>query len=253
DGGFELFWKPHLGYGGSFEWRGDIRFEDEPSWNRFFTGYRLFLLHQARLAARFGAELLAVGVELEGTTHRPEWHALIAEVRTIYSGRLTYAANWDRVEEVPFWSELDVIGVHAYFPLAPDEDPSDEALQRAWDGVLADLAELSERNGGKPILFAEIGYNRSLEAARQPWAYEMDESPAARRLRRRLIALAIRRVENAPAIEGMFWWKWIPGPNHHDRDFSMKDPEARAVLAEMWGDSTRSTGSDPGRSTGGHP
>lgn len=235
DGGFRLFWKPHLGYWGSFEWRGDITFHDEASWNRFFSGYRRFILEQARLAARFGAEIFAVGVELEGTTHRPEWRALIAEVRDIYPGRITYAANWDRVGEVPFWSDLDLIGVHAYFPLAASADPTDAELLGSWDRALDGLRRVSRQAGGKPILFAEIGYNRSADAAIEPWTHPMDDTPATRRLRQRLITLAIERLEREPLIEGMFWWKWIPGPTGHDRDFSMKDEEARAVLARLWG------------------
>lgn len=235
EGGFGLFWKPHLGYWGSFEWRGAITFEDEASWNRFFTGYRTFILDQARLAARFGAEIFAIGVELEGTTHRPEWRALLAEVRSVYPGRITYAANWDRLDDVPFWSALDLIGVHAYFPLGAGSNPSDAELLRSWESALTSLHRISEGAGGRPVLFAEIGYNRSSAAAREPWSHRMEDSPQARRLRQRLIEVAIERLEGERLIEGMFWWKWIPGPTGHDRDFSMKDPEARTVLARLWG------------------
>lgn len=255
EGGFGLFWKPHLGYWGSFEWRGAITFEDEASWNRFFTGYRRFILDQARLAARFGAEIFALGVELDGTTHRPEWRALLTEVRAVYPGRITYAANWDRVDDIPFWNDLDLIGVHAYFPLGEGPDPSDAEILGAWDAALAALERASERAGGKPVLFAEIGYNRSSAAAREPWAHEMDDSPAVRHLRQRLIELAIRRLEQGALIEGIFWWKWIPGPTGHDRDFSMKDPEARAALARLWGTGgeQRGQGARLGGPPSGHP
>lgn len=232
--GLRLFWKPHLGYWGSFDWRGAIEFADEAEWNLFFSGYRSFILEQARLAERFGAEIFAIGVELELTTHRPEWRQLLREVRDIYAGRLTYAANWDRLGRVPFWNELDLIGVHAYYPLSSDREPSREDLERGWDTALADLAKVSAAHGDKPVLFAEIGYNRALQAAAEPWDYEMEDTPAARRLRSELMQVAIRRLENEPLVRGMFWWKWIPGPSGHDRDFSMKDPEARRVLEEHW-------------------
>ena len=233
--GMRIFWKPHLGYWGNFEWRGAIEFGDETAWNLFFSGYRGFILDQARFAERIGAEIFALGVELELTTQRPEWRELISELRGVYSGQLTYAANWDRLDRVPFWNELDLIGVHAYFPLSGDREPRLDDLERGWDRAFAELAAVSARHGDKPVLFAEIGYNRALTAAAEPWRYEMEDSAPTRRLRSDLMRLAIRRIEREPLVRGMFWWKWIPGPNRHDRDFSMKDPEARQVLAELWG------------------
>lgn len=233
--GLHFFWKPHLGYWGSFDWRGAIEFEDEQSWSLFFSGYRVFILDQARFAERIGAEVFAIGVELELTTHRPEWPQLIRELRDVYSGRLTYAANWDRLDLVPFWRELDLIGVHAYFPLSSSSDPSDEDLRRGWDAAFAQLADVSKRAGGKPIVFAEIGYNRSPRAAAEPWSNAGDDSREAKRLRRRLIETAARRIEAEPLIAGLFWWKWIPGPIYRDdADFSMKDEEALEALRRAW-------------------
>ena len=46
--------------------------------------------------------------------------------------------------------------------------------------------------------------------------------------------VALERIEREPSIAGMFWWKWMPGPTWGDRDFSMKDDEARAVLRRHW-------------------
>ncbi len=234
--GVALFWKPHLAYWGSFAWRGDIDFgDDEAAWRHFFDGYREFIVDQARFAEHAGVGLFAVGVELERTTSREaEWRRILEAVREVYRGRVTYAANWDALERVPFWDAVDAIGVHAYFPLVEADDPDEATLASAWDGPLARLAELSARVGGKPVIFAEIGYNRSPDAARRPWEYRMEDTAAARALRSRLIAAAIGRAETAPLVEGMFWWKWIPGPDRWDRDFSMKDPEAREALARRW-------------------
>lgn len=239
--GMRLFWKPHLAYWGSFEWRGAIEFSDDESWQRFFTGYRSFILDQARFAQEVGAEVFAVGVELERTVHRAEWLALIEEIRRTYSGRLTYAANWDQIETVPFWDRLDLIGVHAYFPLSSSVTPPTAELESSWGAVFSRLRELSRRLGDLPIFFAEIGYNRSSNAASEPWSYAMTDSPEARELRRRLIEVAIEQVEREPLVTGMFWWKWIPGPTGHDRDFSMKDPEAIRAIETRWGRSVVTT------------
>lgn len=57
----ELFWKPHLAYWGSFEWRGEIAFGDEEArWRRFFVGYQAFILDQARFAEAAMVPLFAV-------------------------------------------------------------------------------------------------------------------------------------------------------------------------------------------------
>ena len=236
EAGMKLFWKPHLAYWGSFEWRGDISFgDDEAAWRRFFDGYREFIVDQARFAEQARVELFAVGVETEATTGREgDWRRIIAEVRKVYGGQITYAANWDRLDSVGFWDAVDVIGVHGYFPLARDDSPDAEALRRGWDAPLAGLRRLAASQGGKPVVFAEIGYNRSPDAAREPWDNRVRDSPASRELRQRLIEVALTRLEGEPGILGLFWWKWIPGDDRFDRDFSMRDPEARAALERHW-------------------
>jgi hypothetical protein len=234
--GMKLFWKPHLAYWGSFAWRGDIAFgDDEAAWRRFFDGYREFVLDQARFAERAGAELLAVGVETDATVSREaEWRRIVAEVRRVYGGRITYAANWDSLDRIGFWDAVDLIGVHGYFPLAEVDRPDTATLRRGWDAPLAGLRRLAESAGGKPVVFAELGYNRSPDAARRPWDNRTRDSAESRALRQRLIEVAIARLESEPGVSGMFWWKWIPGDDRSDRDFSMRDPEARAALERYW-------------------
>lgn len=231
----QLFWKPHLAYWGSFEWRGTVEFgDDEAAWQRFFRQYRDFIVDQARFAEGHGIPVFAVGVELEATTHRErEWREILAAVREVYRGRLVYAANWDRLDRVPFWDAVDSLGVQAYFPLSSESGPSREALKAGWEEHLRQLEALSKRHG-KPVLMTEIGYARSVTAAASPWSNHTESSPEARQVRARLLEVALERLPDEPWIEGMFWWKWIPGPARHDRDFSMKDPEARDVLQRYW-------------------
>jgi hypothetical protein len=63
---------------------------------------------------------------------RPEyWSQLIKKIKKIYF-KLTYAANWDDFDKVPFWNELDYIGIDAYFPLSNATTPSVLELNDAW-------------------------------------------------------------------------------------------------------------------------
>jgi hypothetical protein len=243
DAGVSLFWIPHLAYWGSYEWRGDIQYgDDEEAWHRFFEQYQSFIVAQARMAAENGAALFSLGVELDATTHREApWRRIIAAVREVYPGPITYAANWDSLERVPFWDAVDLIGVQAYFPLASAsiQDPDRKALLAGWEGPLAQVRELSRRFG-KPVVFTEIGYTRSPQAAALPWDNATTDTPETRELRRRLMEVALERLSREGWLAGMFWWKWMAGePHWHDRDFSMKDPEARETLARYWGGGKR--------------
>ncbi|MEM8960115.1 MAG: hypothetical protein AAGD38_01435 [Acidobacteriota bacterium] len=238
DADMALFWKPHLAYWGSFEWRGVIEFgDDETAWRRFFTDYEEFIVDQARFAEAADAPLFAVGVELEATTHRPEWRQILERVREVYRGDITYAANWDSLDKVPFWDAVDQIGVQAYFPLADDErPPSRQDLDQAWDLHLDVLRKLADKHA-KPIVLTEIGYDLSLNAALEPWHTDRSASADERvvAFRDLLIHTAIERVEATPFITGMFWWKWMPGRIRAHRDFPMRHPAALAALDEAWG------------------
>jgi hypothetical protein len=235
--GVRILWKPHLGYWGSFEWRGSIDFgDDEASWQRFFATYRDFIVDQARFAERYRLELFTVGVEYESTMHREaEWREVISAVREVYSGKISYAANWDGLDRVPFWDAVDVIGVHAYFPLSADAAPSREDLDTGWDEPLDRLRRLSQLHG-KPIVFAEIGYNRAANAASRPWEHGVQDGPGRRELRHILMEVALERIEREPYIMGMFWWKWMPG-QRAGRYFSLQESEAREALRRYWGSS----------------
>lgn len=232
--GLKVFWKPHLSYWGSFAWRGDISFDDEEDWKRFFETYARFILDQADFAEKNGIPIFSVGVELDQMLHRPEWRNLIAKVRKHYRGKITYAANWDKFSQVPFWEELDLIGVQAYFPLSDVPLRNAESIWQAWEKPLAELKKLSHQFN-RPILVTEIGYSRSPQAVQAPWIPGKSKNANDIEVRRLLLDVAARRLEQSKEIIGLFWWKWIPGDDSSHRDFSMKDFEARSVLKARWG------------------
>ena len=110
--------KPHLWM--SSGWRSNINFDNEDDWNTWFESYRKTILHYAMMAEKTQSELFCIGTELRSSIeHQPQkWMDLIKEIKAIYSGKLTYAANWDSdFNRIPFWKELDYIGIQAYFPL----------------------------------------------------------------------------------------------------------------------------------------
>ena len=163
--------KPHLWM--SSGWRSNINFKEKDDWNRWFLGYRKNMIHYATMAQETNAELFCIGTELRSSLKEvPEkWIALIKEIKSIYTGKLTYAANWDDTFDFPeFWRELDYIGIQAYFPLTENSSPNLTEIKNGWNKHILYLKSLTTKYN-KPILFTEIGYRNDIHATKKPWEW----------------------------------------------------------------------------------
>ncbi len=231
--GMKIMIKPHLGYWGTkFSWRGEITFDTAEQWERFFTQYRRWILRVAELSK--GADLFVVATELDKTlAHEKEWRSIIRDVRARYSGPLTFSPNWSDYQRVPFWDALDVIGVHAYFPLVEHgEQPTRTRIEAGWRRVVGELRAFSDKHR-KPIVFTELGYNRSAITAHRPWDAKTG-GDGANTIQCDCLDVAMRTIAGEEKILGAFLWKWFSekGP---PRDFSMHDDHVRAVIKARWG------------------
>ena len=232
--GYRICIKPHLAHWGSgFSWRGEIAFETGAAWERFWEGYRSWILDLA--AACKDADVFIVGTELEKMTgHEDAWRSLISEVRELTDARLTYAANWDRFEEVPFWDALDLIGIQSYFPIDETENPSEDDLKAGWAKLSNRLREYS-KSKDRPVLLTELGYNRSFQAASRPWEYHVD-GPEAEAFQSVCLSIALKAIESEPALRGVFLWKWFPHPRPVGRNFQLATPVLRRTISSVWMD-----------------
>lgn len=242
--GIRTLLKPHVWLSDREEgvWRGQIAMTSEADWTTWFANYSEFILHYAALAETLGIEALCIGTELHGTLHREvEWRALIAQIREVYSGRLTYAANWyDEYEDVPFWDALDWIGVQAYFPLSDEEFPTAEQLEEAWQKWLDNLEELQARVD-RPVLFTEVGYRSVSYTGKEPWTWptrgERSEDPRAQDAQAAAYEALFRVTTARPWLEGIYLWKWYPSTGRaRDRsaDFTPQDKPAEQVMARWF-------------------
>lgn len=156
------------GEGEGAVWRGKLRFEGEKL-TSFMQSYESFIIEMAALARKDGANRFYVGSELNdltaGTAAVSYWLRLIDMCRAKLSGSnciVTYAANYDEYRQIPFWSELDEIGIDAYFALATPEEaqgvgaPKRDVIARNWHVLLKELHAFSEKYG-RPIFFSEWG------------------------------------------------------------------------------------------------
>jgi hypothetical protein len=207
--GIATLLKPHVWLHGS--WPGDVEMQSEGDWQAWFASYRAFLLHWARFAAAEGLEGLCIGTELDRTVAREaDWRALIGEVRALYGGLLTYAANWTHYVEVPFWDALDAIGVNAYFPLSRSPRPEPEELVLAWGPIADRLQAFAERHE-RPIVFTEIGYHPAQGAFVEPWIWDVGQAALDPQCQANGYEAVARVFYGEPWFGGIFWWKWQAG------------------------------------------
>lgn len=189
------------------------------------------------------------------------WRELITQVREIYGGPLSYAANFDQYHEVGFWDALDFMGINAYFELRtewvePDERERLEALLvEGWRDVLGKIQAIREERGvtDQPVIFTELGYTFRRNSTLRPWAdtgFSMiytprenpDGTPAEPEKRvivwreepvdREERALAIRALRRAheefedPFLRGILYWKLS------SHDYHVKDESFLVVIGE---------------------
>jgi hypothetical protein len=239
--GLEVAIIPHV-YVMSGEWRGEIDPGPPEAWAAWFASYREFVLRFARLAEEVGARLFSVGVEFKSSSnfHEAEWRDLIAAVRREYSGALTYSANWDEVEEVPFWDALDAIGVNAFWPLAGKPGDGYAAMRGRAARVADDLEGLSLWYD-RPVLFTEMGVKSAADSALAPW--EWPEHCAAQRYDEAYQAEAYDAIFGALAprrwFAGLFVWKFFSDPWDETQEphegFSPRGKLAGDALARWYG------------------
>lgn len=236
-----IIMKPHVWvgrYSVEGQSRSSIGYATEAEWQAWESQYSALIMHYAKLSEEVRAYMLVVGTELaRAARERPMfWEELIRQVRQVYGGRLTYAANWwDEYEHVSFWDDLDAIGIQGYFELSEAPDPALDELEKGWDAYKSDLKDLAERTG-KPVLFTEIGYRNVPDAAAKPWRWpsrdEMGRTEPADSLQARLYESFFQNLWNEPWFDGAILWKFT---GDHDRrrnylDFSPQGKPAEEVI-----------------------
>lgn len=101
------------------------------------------------------------------------WSRLIDQLRNVYSGKMTIAANFDNYKDVRFWNKLDYIGINAYFPLRNLDSKKGqiEQFKESWSDVLDEITAFKKEIGvpNHPVLFTELGYGNHSGSTLLPW------------------------------------------------------------------------------------
>jgi hypothetical protein len=231
--GMTVLVKPHVWVPKS--WAGAIVMHSEADWQLWFENYQSALLHIAQVAEGEKADALAIGTELSQTTRQPEWNAIIAKTRAVFSGRLLYVAhNADEAETVTFWDRLDAIGVSLYPPLGGDDDRD---YRRGAMRAVADRLDRLALRYRKPLVIAEIGLRSAAGAAAKPWESAEERAATADPALQAAVLADWLEVLARPTVSGILIWRWFTDPNAgglSDTDFTVQGKPAERVLQSAW-------------------
>ena len=254
------------------EWRS---FYNPVNPGAFFASYKTMIVAVAQVAQANGAASLSVGAELDqltGPSYLAYWTDIISSVRAVFSGKLTYSADWDDdispwqgenglaagtgslATQVSFWNELDYLGVDCYAPLSDAAHPVLADLITGWTQVPSDPISLAVTGSqsligyfeavamqtGLPLIFTELGYESAGDAARQPSGTSTNVyDPSLQAILYMAFFGAWQQGANHP-LAGVYFWNWDPnvaevGPGNGANFSPQNEPAQRVVAAAFAG------------------
>lgn len=181
-------------------WRAHINFFDEevpgePSWAEWFRSYGEFIRHYAEIAEEERCEMLCVGCEMVQADKRDaEWRALIADVRNVYGGLVTYNCDKYQEERVGWWDAVDIISSSGYYPI----DQWEEQLDRIEGTV---------RRWNKPFFFMEAGCPSREGSAARPNDWSLPGGPSEEEQRQYYEAM-FAACAKREWMQGYMLWDW---------------------------------------------
>ena len=230
----------------SFPWSALINPDNRDAW---FTSYEAVLTHYAQLAQANHVEQLCLGAELinmtrddVNTTNTQHWVNIIADLRKIYSGKLTYSAQWgnggwqDEKNGIQFWDKLDLMGLTEY----PDLDVSDNdepGMEKAWQSEAQNILAWQQK-WNKPFIIGEIGYHSANDTTYSPWQWDKpdfnDQAQAN-------AYQAFLNVWNQyPQMVGVHFWFWEPNPaagGPGNTGYTPQNKTAEKIMTQYFGGS----------------
>ncbi|WP_404431567.1 1,4-beta-xylanase [Microbacterium lacus] len=181
-------WRAHIGF---FDW--DV--PNEPNWTDWFAAYRAFIVHAARTAQAESVEMLCIGCEMvRADGQEVHWRALIAEVREVYTGLITYNCDKYQEDRVTWWDAVDVISSSGYYPIG------------TWQAHL-DRIEAVVEASGKPFFFMEAGCPSRTGSADLPNDWALPGEPSGAEQLRYYRAMFDACAER-PWVGGFMLWDW---------------------------------------------
>lgn len=218
-------------------WAGDIRFGNDADEERWFERYRDLLSYYARLAEREQVDAFVIGTELSGIETSQRWYEVIAAVRKLYSGRITYAAHGvEGVRRFSAWRELDALSVNLYPVLGETSDAS--AMREHIDRTLVALKQASTEIL-RPVWVLEVGIPSAQGSLTAPWDWRRLSDGSAKpdvATQSAVFGQWLAALDK-PWIDAVFIWCWYSDPyagGLENIDYTLQNKPAEMRVRCLW-------------------
>jgi hypothetical protein len=248
-------------------WRGSILPSGTTNVNAWFTSYTSFMDHYAQIAHDYNVDMFSMGCELcKMEQFTSNWNSLINNVHGIYSGPLTYAANWSPngtggYRQIAWWNNpyLTDIGIDAYFPLTTSTSPTLTQLQQAWTNIATtgqtnisgdevglqnwmaqngylNLANPNDPNN-KKLLFTECGYTSQDGTNKSNSSQLPNTTPIDLQEQADCYRALMSVMSQYSWWDGANWWNWTSNPNDggtSNTNYTPQNKIAQQTLSEFY-------------------
>ena len=233
--GMHTMLKPQLWLGHS--WTGFIEMKSPLEWKQFFDHYLKWIRHYALLAEIYEVDVFSVGVEFVQATLQNEsaWKNIFEKIRPLYSGQITYCANWgDEFEKLNFWESLDFIGLNCYYPIGNGEAENQKTLTQNFAAVTRKIEGIARKHN-KQIVFTEIGFRSVTAPWKNPHA-EANNRPFNEHNQAACYRAVFENIKDKPWCNGILWWKWPCNLGHRGPGNTGFSPAGKTteLVIEEW-------------------
>ncbi len=249
--GLRVDLKPHLQVSSDpTAWRATIDASDRDAW---YAAYENMLKHYGSIAQQSHVESVTIGTELitmasswQTSDNTRRWSQIIDNLRTVYSGALTYSANWgssgwyDEKNFIKFWDKLDYIGISAYLPLSTDPNYTVEELKNTWRNWDINQIKILHDTWNKPVIFSEVGYRSVDGAMARPARWQTGGSVDLQEQVDGYRAL-FEYWSQVNYFNGISIWSWVSDINAgglNNNDFTPQNKPAQDLIKQWFTSST---------------
>jgi glycosyl hydrolase family 113 len=180
-------------------WRGTISPADPVAW---FRSYDALMVSYAQFAELNRVDVMDIGTEFVSLQARTsDWLKVIRDVKSAYSGEVTYSANWDAPYPA-FGSQLSFLSMDAFYPLRVPAGASIDSLKAAWRPWMDQIVRLGQTTG-KRVIFSELGVTSETGSFQSPWTWQHGTGVSLE-TQRRYYAASCQATK--PHLAGIYWW-----------------------------------------------
>lgn len=212
-------------------WRAYINFFDkdvhcEPKWRNWFASYTEFQLHYAKIAGETNCEMFLAGCEMVMSERREaEWRRLISDIKSVYSGPVSYNTDKYQEDNITWWDCVDIISSSGYYPL------------KDWEKEL-DRIEKVVKKFNKPFFFSECGCMSTEGSSKAPNDWTVTGEVNLKEQADWYTAM-FEACQKRPWIEGFCLWDWAwkqypPCKAGHQGGYDIYEKPAQAVVKKYY-------------------